>query len=78
MKVNGKEINGIGFAFNGCHKIYIVANRAERTAALQMGYKVYGLNKLQNVWNNTCPMRFISQWDLSDYYVKQGEQAIFE
>ena len=24
MKVNGKEVKGIGIAYDGCHKIYII------------------------------------------------------
>ena len=78
MKVNGKKINGIGFAFNGCHKIYIVANKKEWNEAIANGYKCYSLRGLQAAWNDSCPLRFISTWSLTDYYVPQGEQATFE
>ncbi len=78
MKVNGQTIKGIGFAFDGCHKIYIVANEAESNEAKEMGYQIYPLNRLPGVWRDTCPLRFISSWDLTTYYVKQDEQAEFE
>ncbi len=78
MKVNNKLIKGIGFAFDGCHKLYIVATKSQWNKALQMGYNVCNLNGLQAAWNDSCPLRFISSWDLKTQYVKQNEQAVFE
>ena len=78
MKVNRTAIKGIGFAFDGCHKIYIVANEAESNEAKEMGYQIYPLDRLPYIWRDSCPLRFISSWDLETYFVKQGEDAIFE
>ncbi len=77
MKVNGKEIKGIGFAFDGCHKIYVVANEEERWQAKIAGYEMHDLHDLPKIWYMGCPLRFISTWSLTDYYVHQGEQATF-
>ncbi len=78
MKVNGKTIRGIGFAYNGCHKFYILANMNEWKTAKEYGFQCHSLRSLQRLWNASCPLRFISTWNLSDYYVEQGEQAVFE
>lgn len=77
MKVNGKEIKGIGFAFDGCHKIYILRDEQQAEQAREWGYDICNLSELQTVWRISCPLRFISSWDLTEYYVHQGEQAVF-
>lgn len=77
MKVNGKEIKGIGFAFDGCHKIYVVKNKQQAQQAQESGYYTYQMHHLPHMWANACPLRFISTWDLTDYYVHQSEQAVF-
>ncbi len=77
MKVNGKEIKGIGFAFDGCHKIYVVKDKQQAEQARGNGYEIHCLSELPQVWTNACPLRFISTWDLTDYYVHQSEQAVF-
>ncbi len=76
MKVNGKVIKGIGFAFDGCHKIYIVANETDANEAKEMGYRIYPLDRLPYIWRDSCPLRFISSWDLSTQYVRQYEQQV--
>lgn len=78
MKVNGKEIEGIGFAYDGCHKIYVLANEEEKRQAQMAGYEIHNLHNLPKIWELSCSLRFISTWSLTDYYVLQGEQAVFE
>lgn len=78
MKVNGKTIKGIGYAFDRCHKIYILADLAEWKQAKEYGFECWALKTLPKVWEYTCPLRFISTWSLTDYYVEQGENAVFE
>lgn len=78
MKVNGKEIKGKGIAYDGCHKIYIIEDKQDEIEAHKMGYELYVLDILEKIYNNSCPLRFISNWKLDKNFVKQCEVAIFE
>lgn len=79
MKVNGKEIVGERFAYDGCHKIYVVENDEEAMEAASYGYELLPLRKLQGIWDISCELRFISPWNLNkEKYVKQFEEAKFE
>lgn len=78
MKVNGKEIVGEQIAYDGCHKIYVVANDEEAQKATSYGYGLMPISELPYIWSISCGLRFISPWNLNGYYVKQGEEAVFE
>jgi len=77
MKVNNIEIIGNLVAYDGCHKIYILKNDDDIVGALQHGYKLYELEKLEELYNNSCSLRFIQSWDLKENYVRQFENATF-
>lgn len=78
MTINGKKVIGEHFAYDGCHKMYVCKNLEEVRTAQERGYTVYPIGLLPQTYAESCPLRFISPWDLSDYYVKQGEDAIFD
>ena len=78
MKVNGIEIIGSKFAYDGCHKIYIIEDEVDERKALELGYDIFIMDELEDAWNNSCELRFISNWKLNKYYVKQFENATFE
>ena len=59
MKVNNKEILGNKIAYDGCHKIYIIKNEEEIIEALKYNYKLYDLDELEEIYNNSCSLRFI-------------------
>lgn len=78
MKVNGMEIIGSKFAYDGCHKIYIIEDEVDERKALELGYDIFIMDELEDAWNNSCELRFISNWKLNKDYVKQFENATFE
>ena len=78
MLINGKKVIGEHFAYDGCHKMYVCKNLQEVRESQEMGYTVYPIGMLPQIYAESCPLRFISPFDLSDYYVKQGEDAVFE
>ena len=41
MKINGKEVTAKKFAFEGCHKIYVIDTPEEEAQALKYGYDIY-------------------------------------
>ena len=77
ITINDKVVTGMAVAFNECHKIYVCKTREEVNSARTIGYSIYSMNKLEEIWYRSCPLRFISTWDLTEYYVQQGEEAKF-
>lgn len=78
MRINNKEVIGDKFAFDGCHKIYILEDEEDRKKAEKYDYKIFDLDQLKEKYNNSCSLKFISNWKLNKSYVEQFEDAIFE
>lgn len=78
MKINGQEVEGVEFAFDTCHKVYVCETKADREAAEETGYEIRPIKSIKSVFDNSCPLRFISNWGLTKHYVRQSEHAVFE
>lgn len=78
MKINGIKIHQKKFAYDGCHKIYLLENEEEEKEALKYKFEIYNVEELEEKFNQSCPLRMISTWDLEKGIVKQFEKAIFE
>lgn len=78
MKINGIEINSELFAYDTCHKIYIIEDEDDKEQAIEYGYEILNTRVLEETYNNSCDLKFISNWKLNIQYVKQFENAIFE
>lgn len=78
MKINNQETEAKKFAYDGCHKIYLIEDEADEKTAMEYEYKFFPIEELQKTYENSCSLRFISNWKLSKQYVKQFEQAVFE
>lgn len=53
------------FAWDGCHKIYIIENEREAIEAEQIGYIVLNIeDALGPTWEKSCELKFINFWDL--------------
>ena len=78
MRINGIEVLGDTFAYDGCHKIYICECQSDEEEAVEYGYKILPMEVLDEIWEDSCPLRFISNWALNKQYVPQFEDAEFE
>ena len=78
MKVNGIEIDAKEFAYEGCHKIYLIEDEKDKKDAIECGYDIYPIAELEDIYNNSCELRFINNWQLTKNFVGQFEKAIFE
>jgi len=79
MKINDIEINADLFAYDGCHKIYLIEDDNDKKEAFQHGYDesdIYPISEIQTKFENSCPLRFISTWKLESI-VNQCQEAIF-
>jgi len=64
MIINGIKVTATEFAFEGCHKFYLIENDAERKSALELDYDIYPIEKLPELFQGSCPLRFIHPWNL--------------
>lgn len=78
MRINGKQVIGDYYAYDNCHKIYIIEDEDDMKQAKEYGYSIYDIKTLQRAFEDSCSLRFISNWKLDKNYVRQFESAIFE
>jgi hypothetical protein len=72
--VNGRTIKSNGFfAYDGCHKIYILEDEIDVENAKKLEYDILPIKKLRETFENSCELRFISNWKLDKLYVQQFE-----
>ena len=64
-------------AYDGCHKIYICENNEDIEEAKKAGHKIHELNELEDLFNKSCALVFIYNWNFTEFYVGQGESAKF-
>jgi hypothetical protein len=76
MKVNNKTITAKEFAWDTCHKIYLINNTKDRKTFLEYGYDLFPIEDLKKAYENSCSLRFIQNGDLTTV-VKQFEKAKF-
>ena len=73
---NLKENNYLLFAYDGCHKIYLIENKDEIKEATEYGYELLPIRLLKETYENSCELKFINFWNLSKnpcYLVPQFE-----
>lgn len=81
MIINGNVIDEDSikeFAYDGCHKIYLIEDSKDKEEALKIGYNLISINLLEETYEDSCSLKFISNWKLSKSYVGQFEEANFE
>lgn len=82
--INGKEVKGNGFVWDGCHKIYIIEDDndlrdcTEKWGTLVNGTDIFDITKIEKIYDDSCSLRFISNWKLNTQYVRQFEDATFD
>lgn len=78
MKINNVEVVGNKFAYDGCHKIYIIEDMEDEQKAIDCGYEIFNISELVDMYRNSCELRFVRNWKLDKLYVGQYEYATFE
>lgn len=77
IRINGRDINASSFAFDGCHKIYVCESKRDEADAEDAGYAVLPIEELEETYQRSCGLRFISNWQLTESYCRQCEDASF-
>lgn len=83
LMINGEEVIGNTFVYDGCHKLYVIETETDRQRATEIGYikendneaKEYPIIELEQYYLDSCPLRFIHPFSLPDDrdYVIQGD-----
>ncbi len=53
-------------AYDGCHKIYLTTSEKDESEAWEYGYQLRGVGELPEIWESTCPLRFVQFWDVEN------------
>lgn len=60
-----KTLNNIAhFAYDDCHKIYLLTEDKHYEEAQVLGYKIRSIAELERTYKHSCPLRFIHTWTL--------------
>lgn len=71
------EITAKKFAFDNCHKIYILEDKEDLEQAEKYGYDILPISSLEIAYNNSCPLKFINNWKLDKVFIGQFESGEF-
>jgi hypothetical protein len=78
LTINGVYIPATEFAYDGCHKIYLINTLQERAKMVAFGYgedegdsAILPIAELPRIWDESCGLKFISAADLNTQYVAQ-------
>ena len=62
-------------AFDGCHKIYLIGNETQAAEAQRYGYEIFPIGELARIYDNSCPLRFVSNWGLKERIITQCQKG---
>ena len=74
MKINNVEIKDKYFAFDTCHKIYILSNQDEMYQAIKLGYEIKETKDIVNTYNKSCSLKFIDFWNVEKKHIRIVKQ----
>ena len=77
-KLGGKEMKYKNFAYDGCHKIYVLANEAEEKEADDCGYQIHPMPEIKDTYDGSCSLKFISFWNLDKQTIVRQFEKPFE
>lgn len=74
MKINNQETHAQFFAYDGCHKIYLIDTEKQLQEFQGSRYQIKPISELQQTFESSCDLRFVSSADLKITFVKQFEK----
>ena len=74
MIINGISTSATHFAYDGCHKIYLIEDTYDEWKAGQLGYTIKPIKDIKTTYERSCSLKFIHNFKLDKTFVKQFEQ----
>ena len=70
---NGREYHSPAdsFAYDGCHKIYLIESAQDMEEARTAGYEIHPIDELTDCYFGSCGLEFVNNWSLTKTYVEQ-------
>ena len=65
-KGNYRVVNCNRFAWDGCHKIYLITTPEQQAEAARYNYDILDTTELPRAWKESCSLRFIEFWDVEN------------
>jgi hypothetical protein len=62
-------------AYDGCHKLYVLANELQTKEVESYGYEIHPIEELPTLWAEACFLRFVHPWNLSYDILPQGRDC---
>ena len=69
------------FVYDNCHKIYLVEDKEDIESVKENWGEdtiFYNIDELPRIWEESCSLRFISNWKLDKTFIHQFCGAKFE
>lgn len=76
MKINNIKITAKSFAYDGCHKIYLLESEEGLHEAAKLNYQILPIEELPEIYETSCPLRFINTWDELKTIVSQFAKKV--
>lgn len=73
IKFNGVNIEGISISYDSCHKIYINETPEDEEEMKGYGYTIHDLDRLEDIWDDACNLRFIRNTQMTKLYIPQED-----
>ena len=77
MTINGNVITATEFAFDNCHKIYLVNTQEDKDELTENGYDFYPIEQIKEAYEGSCSLRFIQDMTTFKDIVEQFKPAKF-
>jgi hypothetical protein len=74
MRINNQEIHAQFFAYDGCHKIYLIETEQQMLEFQNSRYQIKPISELKRTFDASCELRFVNSADLKITFVKQYEK----
>ena len=74
MKINNQETHAQFFAYDGCHKIYLIDTEKQLQEFQGSRYQIKPISELKRTFDDSCGLRFVNSADLKITFVKQYEK----
>jgi hypothetical protein len=74
INILGNRVSAKHFAYDGCHKIYILEDEIDYQEAINNGYEIKRMKSIKSAYHNSCSLKFISNWKLTKCYAGQGDR----
>lgn len=72
MIINGHKVTAKEFAFDGCHKIYLINSDEDRKELVDNGYEIKPIKEIMEAYRDSCELKFIQEMTTFKNIIPQG------